>query len=127
MKTESKGQRGEGRKPNKMDTGRPVDISRTQRGVVGSDTLRSPSGCKIDLKVLVGGIERLLREMSKVQSNECGYCKALVNLALAEREIRAGHRAKAVEHLKKAGKPVLDVAAKMGMYAIVDAIRVKTE
>lgn len=112
---------------NKIDTCKPVDISGTQRMVAGTDTWRSQSECKIELKVLVEGIQGLLSEMSKMQSNECGYYKALINLALAERETRAGHTAKAVEHLKKAGKPVLDIAARMGMSAIVDAVRLKTE
>jgi len=77
----------------------------------------------IDLEVLATGVRRLRLKMERMEASECGQCKALINLAFAEREARAGNQTRAVNHLKKAGKPALDFAAKIGISVVSDAVR----
>ena len=84
---------------------------------------REPQARGIDLEVLAAGVVLLRLKMEGIGASECGHCKALINLAFAEREARAGNQASAVNHLKKAGKPALDLATKMGISVVSDAVR----
>jgi hypothetical protein len=83
----------------------------------------APEASGIDLEILAGGVGLLRLKMERIGATECGHCKALINLAFAEREARAGNQTRAVNHLKKAGKPALDLATKMGISVISDVVR----
>jgi len=77
----------------------------------------------VDLEVLAAGVRLLRLKLERMGATECAHRKALINLALAEREARAGNQVRAVAHLKQAGKSTLDVATKMGISVVSDAVR----
>jgi len=88
-------------------------------------SMQSSSG--IDLEVLESGLARLRLELDGTQHKECEHYKAVINLAFAEREAKAGNEVAAIQHLKKAGSPALDLAAKLGIFVIIDAVRNQTQ
>ena len=78
---------------------------------------------ELDLEVLAAGVMQVRLKMERMEASDCGRYKALINLAFAEREAIAGNQTGAVNHLKKAGKSALDVATKMGISVVSEAIR----
>ncbi len=78
------------------------------------------------MESLARGIRRLRLERERKQDKECEDCKELINLAFAEREAKGGSEEKAIEHLKKAGKGSLDLARRMKISAVTDALTTTT-
>jgi hypothetical protein len=89
--------------------------------------MSNQSSSGIDLEVLASGLARLRLELDRTPHKECEHYKAVINLAFAEREAKVGNEANAIQHLKKVGRVALDLAAKLGIPAIIDAVKDQTQ
>ena len=81
-------------------------------------------GCaSIDLPQLEDELVVLRQELKK-QANALEHDIAIAEVANAEIAAKSGDRDKAIDHLRKAGKWVLEVAASIGCEVAASAIRV---
>lgn len=96
-------------KANKLDIEFPIRVP-------------NRNSTKIDLQSLVKEIKRLRLEMESKQDQDCGTCKALINIACAEREAKSGQTAEAIDYLKNAGQRPLDIARDLRLTMITEAV-----
>lgn len=80
------------------------------------------AGHALDPQVLTAQLAEL-RRMMRAESVDAAHDVSVGHVAAAEAAVSAGQHARALEHLKAAGKWALDVATKIGTAVAADAIK----